>query len=72
MSATVTIEFPEDVLIAALRRLSPARRHELIFKVETDVMLMPRGVPAVELDKWVGLINVGGDALEDSERLYDD
>ena len=30
-----------------------------------------RVVPATELDKWTGLIAIGGDALEDSERLYE-
>lgn len=72
MTATVTLEFPEDVLVAALRRLTPARRRQLLLKVETDTMSVPRGVPAAELDKWTGLIAIGGDALEDSERLYSD
>ena len=30
------------------------------------------GVPASELDRLTGLISVGGDALKDTERLYDD
>jgi len=72
MTATVVLEFPEDVLVVALRRLTPARRRQLLLKVETDVMSGPHGVPAADLDKWTGLIAVGGDALEDSERLYDD
>lgn len=29
-------------------------------------------IPAVELRKLSGIISVGGDALEDSERLYDE
>ena len=37
------------------------------------VRRMPlRTVPAAELERWTDLIAVGGDALEDSERLYDD
>ena len=27
--------------------------------------------PSSDLLKWVGLISIGGDALEDSERLYE-
>ena len=72
MTATVTLEVPEEVLVAALRRLTPARRRQLLLKVETDTLSVPRGVPADELDKWTGLIAIGGDALEDSERLYSD
>jgi hypothetical protein len=40
---------------------------------ETDVQLVyaSRLVPADELDRLTGLVNVGGDALLDSETLYD-
>jgi uncharacterized protein len=37
------------------------------------VRRMPlKTVPAAELERWTDLIAVGGDALEDSERLYDE
>jgi len=71
MTATVTLELPENVLIQALRRLSPARRQRLLRQAEEEVLPVVRVVPAAELDKWAELIEVGGDALEDSRRIYD-
>jgi hypothetical protein len=71
MTGTVTLELPENVLIQALKRLSPARRQQLLGQLEDDTSPAVRVIPATELDKWTGLIAVGGDALEDSERLYD-
>ncbi|MCZ7574877.1 MAG: hypothetical protein M5U01_40515 [Ardenticatenaceae bacterium] len=72
MSVTVILELPEDVLVDALRRLSPERRRQLFLKLERGNGSPVRGVPASELDQWTGLITVGGDALAESEQLYDD
>jgi hypothetical protein len=72
MTATVTLELPEDILVAALRKLSPARRRHLLVELDRPSAFTLRTVPAAELDKLTGLIAVGGDALEDSERLYED
>lgn len=69
MAATVILELPDNVLIQALRRLSPARRQQLLRQLETEVHV--NVVPATELDRWTALIAVGGDALEDSKCLYD-
>ena len=70
MTATVTLEFPEDVLVAALRRLTPARRRQSV-RLETEtVSVLWRASRRV--GQWTGIIVVGGDALEDSERLYSD
>ena len=71
MSTTITLELPDDVLLRALRRLPIPRRQELLRKLEEPVAPMTRGVPAAELDRLTALIAIGGDALEDSERLYD-
>ena len=71
MAATVTLELPDNVLIQALKRLSPARRRQLLYQLEDEASLV-RVVPATELDKWTGVIAVGGDALDDSRRLYDE
>ncbi len=72
MTATITLELPDNVLIQALKRLSPARRRQLLYQLEAEASPVVRVVPAAELDKWTGLISVGGDALEDSRRLYDE
>ena len=72
MAATVTLELPDNVLIQALKRLSPARRRQLLYQLEDEASPAVRVISATELDKWTGLIAVGGDALEDSGRLYDE
>ena len=72
MAATVTLELPDNVLIQALERLSPARRQQLLYQLEDEASPAVRVISATELDKWTGLIAVGGDALEDSRRLYDE
>lgn len=71
MSTTITLELPDDVLLRALWRLPIRRRKELLRRLEEPVMPMAKGVQAAELDRLIGLIAIGGDALEDSERLYD-
>jgi len=48
MTATVTLELPENVLIQALRHLPPARRQELLRKVEDEAW---HTAPASELKK---------------------
>jgi hypothetical protein len=70
MAATVTLELPDNVLIQALKRLSPARRRQLLYQLEDEASPAARVMSATELDKWTGLIAIGGDALEDSRRLY--
>lgn len=72
MNATITLELPENVLVAALRKLSPTRRQYLLAELKPVSTFVLRTVPASDLDKLTGLISVGGDALEDSERIYDD
>ncbi len=69
--STIMLELPDEVLLRALRRLPMRRRKELLRKLEEPVTPMVKGVQAVELDRLIGLIAVGGDALEDSERLCD-
>lgn len=70
MTTTITLELPDNVLVQALKRLSPARRQQFLYQLETEASPVVRVVPATELDKWTGLISVGGDALEDSRRVY--
>lgn len=74
MTTTVTLELPDNVLIQALRRLSPAQRQHLLCQLETEVPseIHVNVVQATELDRWTGLIAAGGDALEDSRHLYDE
>ena len=72
MSDTITVELPEELLLQALRQLSAERRQWLFNQIMLDPVPLPHGTPARDLDKWTGLIAVGGDSLAESEQLYDD
>jgi hypothetical protein len=73
MTATVTLELPENVLIQALRQLPPARRHSLWLSLEAESTAAPRdsltdkagGVQT--FDKALGLLAVGENAPTDAE-----
>ena len=43
----------------------------LVLREDSDLTYATRVVPAEKLDKLTGLVEVGGDALADSEALYD-
>lgn len=72
MSETILLELPEDVLLNALRRLSPSRRRWLFAVLENEDAIGVHPVPAATLDSLSDMTAIGGDALVDSERLYDD
>jgi len=48
-----------------------ARVKLLVLREDADLAYPTRVVPAERLDKLTGLVAVGGDALADSEALYD-
>ncbi len=70
MSKTIVLELPEEVLLSALRQLSPDRRRWLFEESEKKTIMEARPVPASALDKWLGTTSIGGDALEDSGSVY--
>jgi hypothetical protein len=72
MSSPITIQLPEEVLIEALQQLSPERRRQLLKQIEGERELEPVPLPTDALKEITGIINIGGDALEDSERIYDE
>ena len=43
MTATVTLELPESVLIQALRKLPPARRYELLRRIDNEALRVKPG-----------------------------
>jgi hypothetical protein len=73
MAATVTLELPENVLIQALRQLSPARRRQLWLDLEADNTASQSDVPisnsgrAKTLDNALGLLAIGQNAPTDAE-----
>ena len=72
MTETILLELPDDVLLTALRRLSPARRRRLLDELDLSEPVHPRYLRPDVLDRLSDLIDIGGDALHDSENLYDD
>ena len=68
----IPVELSEVELIEAVRRLSPRRRADLLDKLEALREPVVRAVPAKRLYDLTGLVSLGGDALADTEALYDD
>jgi len=67
----VELELSEAKLIEAFRRLSPRRRANLLDKLQALRDPILRTVPASRLYDLTGLVSLGGDALADTEALYD-
>ena len=76
MTDTVMLEVSQEELelLRAVRRLSPERRRHLLEQLgsESSTKMKLVTIPAEQLEPLIGIISVGGDALEDSERLYDE
>lgn len=73
MSAVISLELelPETKLVEAFRRLPPRRRAVLLDRLQALRELELRTVPASRLYALTGLISLGGDALTDTEAIYD-
>jgi hypothetical protein len=74
MSETISleVELPEEKLIEAFQRLPPKQRIELLKKLWLLAEPELRTVPANTLYALTGLVSLGGDALTDTEAVYDD
>lgn len=70
MENVITLQMPEDVLLEALGRLPEGRRRALLRRLMESEALKPRWVPVAELGRLIGLVSLGGDALQDTEALY--
>lgn len=67
----VELELSEAKFIQVFQRLSPGRRGELLDKLQALREPILRTVPAQRLYALTGLISLGGNALADTEALYD-
>lgn len=73
MTATVTLELPENILVQALRRLPPARRRRILADLEADNVTAQREFAISNsgkmktLDKAIGLLATGENAPTDEE-----
>jgi hypothetical protein len=70
-SGSIPVQLSEAELVEAVRRLSPKRREDLLDKLQALREPVVRSVPASRLEGLTGLISLGGDALADTEALYD-
>lgn len=69
---SVEVELSEAKLLEAVRRLRPVQRTHFLAQLRQLEKPELRTVPAGRLDALTGLVAWGGDALLDSERIYDD
>jgi len=65
----VLIKIPEETLLEVIRCVPQKDLERLIREVKGKVT--PVRVDAHELDMLTGIISVGGDAIEDTEAIYD-
>jgi len=74
MTSTVLsleLEVPEAKLVEAFRRLSPQQRVKLLEVLQSLCEPRLRTVPANRLYALTGIVSLGGDALADTEAIYD-
>ena len=62
----ITLKLPTKVIMEILRRV-PLKELEKLRRVRREV----KSVPASRLAKLVGIASIGGDALEDTERVWE-
>lgn len=74
MASTVLsfeLEVPETKLIEAFRRLPPSERVRLLEVLRALCEPALRTVPASRLHALTGIVSLGGDAVADTEAIYD-
>ena len=67
----IELKLSEANLIEAFHRLPSGRQAELLDKLQALREPLLRTVPANRLYDLTGLVSLGGDALADTEALYD-
>lgn len=68
---TISMQIPEELLIDALMQLPYKKRLEIWRKVHEVTKIELRCLKAEKLDKITGLVSLGGDAVRDSEKVFD-
>ena len=72
LAIPIELDLSEAKLIEAFRRLSPRRRTDLLDKLQALREPILRTTPVSKLYNLTALVSLGGDALADTEALYDD
>ena len=66
------VELPRKEMIRILRELSPEEQRRLWQEVHREEKLEVKGVKmSIIVERFKGAMAIGGDALEDTERLYE-
>lgn len=69
----VTLDLPRGEIVRILSQLSLEEREEIMGEVgKKRGVRKPKFISIEEVLKLKGIISVGGDALKDSERIYDE
>ena len=68
---SLELEVPETKLVEAFRRLPPRQRVRLLEVLRALCEPELRTVPAGRLHALTGIVSLGGDALADTEAIYD-
>ncbi|OFZ19308.1 MAG: hypothetical protein A2Z20_04045 [Bdellovibrionales bacterium RBG_16_40_8] len=66
------LKLPETKLIDAFRKLPKEQREELLRKLQSIGEKKLHIVPSTRLNAMTGVVSLGGDALEDTEALYNE
>jgi hypothetical protein len=69
----VTLDLPKGELVRIFSQLSMEEREEILKKIGKECgVVKPKLVLLEEVLKLTGITSAGGDALVDTERMYDE
>ncbi len=63
----ITLKIPSEIIIKILRRIPRKQLRELQQKIQREEV---RSVPAGDLLKLAGIASIGGDAVKDTEEVW--
>ncbi|MCP4358957.1 MAG: antitoxin family protein [Chloroflexi bacterium] len=67
LSLAEPLDVPEGTVVQVIIKPAPEKKQE----ISEASSLKIRTLPASSLDALIGIVSLGGDALKDSEALYD-
>jgi hypothetical protein len=70
--ASIAIQIPEEFLIEALSHLPYKKRLDLWKKIELHTIIDLKLLKAEKLDNLIGIVSIGGDAVIDTESIFDE
>jgi len=70
--ASISIQVSEEMLIEALSQLPYQKKIDLWKKIEPRSNIKLKWIKADKLDNLTGIIFIGGDAVKDTEKIFDE